>query len=136
MTGKQDDRLRQRFVESMQAVRARLLRHTAVRPAESPPESSNSTHSEAIPTHSTSVERPAGTCSGDGPAEAALPVANGPGAAGPGADGCDPGVPDVEWAADVQGLRAAQGGLLYVGEYEGPRFSPKMDHLVCFLPGE
>ena len=30
---------------------------------------------------------------------------------------------------------AAQGGLLYVGELHGEALQPKMDHLVCFLPG-
>ena len=29
----------------------------------------------------------------------------------------------------------AQGGLLYVGELHSDSLLPKMDHLVCFLPG-
>jgi hypothetical protein len=43
----------------------------------------------------------------------------------------------------MQGVRkkllartAPQGGLLYVGELHGDVLEPKMDHLVCFLPGE
>ncbi len=33
--------------------------------------------------------------------------------------------------------RTAPGtGLLYVGELHGTTLMPKMDHLVCFLPGE
>ncbi|EIE20577.1 hypothetical protein COCSUDRAFT_48568 [Coccomyxa subellipsoidea C-169] len=42
----------------------------------------------------------------------------------------------------MQGVRrkllartAPQGGLLYVGELHGDVLEPKMDHLVCFLPG-
>jgi hypothetical protein len=32
--------------------------------------------------------------------------------------------------------RTAPGdGLLYVGELHGTTLQPKMDHLVCFLPG-
>ena len=27
-------------------------------------------------------------------------------------------------------------GLLFVGELHGDTLTPKMDHLVCFLPGE
>ena len=34
--------------------------------------------------------------------------------------------------------RTAPGkaGLLYVGELAGSTLQPKMDHLVCFLPGK
>ncbi|BDA50577.1 probable endoplasmic reticulum mannosyl-oligosaccharide 1,2-alpha-mannosidase at C-terminar half [Coccomyxa sp. Obi] len=42
----------------------------------------------------------------------------------------------------MQGVRkkllartAPQGGLLFVGELHGETLEPKMDHLVCFLPG-
>lgn len=42
----------------------------------------------------------------------------------------------------MQGVRrrllqrtAKQGGLLYVAELHGGAAQPKMDHLVCFLPG-
>lgn len=42
----------------------------------------------------------------------------------------------------MQGVRkkllartAPQGGLLFVGELHGEILEPKMDHLVCFLPG-
>ena len=42
----------------------------------------------------------------------------------------------------MQGVRkkllartAPQGGLLFVGELHGEVLEPKMDHLVCFLPG-
>lgn len=43
----------------------------------------------------------------------------------------------------MQGVRkkllhrtAKKGGLLYVAELHGTATQPKMDHLVCFLPGE
>ena len=43
----------------------------------------------------------------------------------------------------MQGVRkkllqrtAKEGGLLYVAELHGTSVQPKMDHLVCFLPGE
>ena len=42
----------------------------------------------------------------------------------------------------MQGVRrrllhrtAKEGGLLYVAELHGNSIQPKMDHLVCFLPG-
>ena len=40
----------------------------------------------------------------------------------------------------MRGVRArllarSAGGLLYVAELVGGALSPKMDHLVCFLPG-
>ena len=45
-----------------------------------------------------------------------------------------------QYIAAVQGVRRrlamrSSGGLLFVGELDDDVAVPKMDHLVCFLPG-